>query len=355
MLKNNRALSVAFCVNQRFFTGVLISILCLIRSCLPQSKLSIVIIDAGLDESSRQKLSEICQEHGVGLRFCVGDDGMITSSKKLKKDPSFYLRLALPVLLDEPQTFYLDADLLIFEDLTPISHFRSENHFLFSAVQDFETKSLTQDSPELARSIVDHQEMGYFNAGVVNMNLDLLRKENFTARAFEFLSTRESMVRFADQSAMNFLAEGRWQSLPSRWNSPAWLFDRRNDLRLPAIMHFTNSAPWLVRTYTPSQALFERVAFEFGVVLPKPEVSLCRSCVRSFGVWLVAPGRVGLQFLRAILGRLLGKQEIARTAWGLAGYWIEYFMNGPKRVLRYRRCIRKIKSRNFDLFKGCLP
>ncbi len=51
-------------------------------------------------------------------------------------------------------------------------------------------------------------EGAYFNCGVMLMNLDELRKQDFFERAVEFLN-RKSAYRFWDQSAINFLLYGQ--------------------------------------------------------------------------------------------------------------------------------------------------
>jgi hypothetical protein len=263
---------------------------------------------------------------------------------------SAYYRLALPEILDVERVIYLDADTLVFGCLGKLWEQGLAHDDPVLAVQDWETPTLAEDSPALAKALGLEDAGGYFNSGLLVLRLDLLRKETFTARVCAMLGEHGALARFADQSALNWHCAGRWHKLEPRWNLPAWAFDGQDDNRLPAICHFTNHAPWLKRHYSPSQALFERMACELGLDLPMAEKGLGQAACRAFMQWLLAPGRAIYQWIQTVRHRLSGDAACSSACSRLACYWWTYFMGGPRRVIRYRRRIREIRSGSFQPF-----
>ena len=55
----------------------------------------------------------------------------------------------------------------------------------------------------------------YFNAGVMLLNLDELKKENFTDRSLEFFRSWKEHYRFWDNRRSIFLLQGQIEELPN--------------------------------------------------------------------------------------------------------------------------------------------
>ena len=120
-----------------------------------------------------------------------------------------YCRILLPHLLDVPRLIYLDCDVLVFRDLSQLFDLELSPGKVLAAVPDSETLSLAEDCTDDSRCDgIFLAEGAYFNCGVMLMNLDELRKQDFFERAVEFLN-RKSAYRFWDQSAINFLLYGQ--------------------------------------------------------------------------------------------------------------------------------------------------
>ena len=72
-----------------------------------------------------------------------------------------------------------------------------------------------------------------FNAGVIALDLEALRAEQFASRACDLLSELGEHASYADQSAFNALLAERWHELPKRWNTPSWAFDQAAETIAP--------------------------------------------------------------------------------------------------------------------------
>ena len=176
------------------------------------------------------------------------------------------------------------------------------------------------------------------------MNLDELRTRHFFQRAVELLNSWSGKYRFWDQSAINFLLHGQIDELPEYWNRPSWRFDaqRNNDLR--CVLHYTRSAPWIVETAGPAQALFDRFAAEAGLPVNR------RSSLFK-GLWrnAIAPMRALAFPVAALCYRLLGENAKSAAYQKVARYWLDYICNAPRRQRLYRRRNEEISRMKFDV------
>lgn len=114
-------------------------------------------------------------------------------------------------------------------------------------------------------------EKGYFNAGVILINLDKLRKGNFSERASVFLKNHVSELVYYDQDVLNALLYNDKKMLPLRWNIQDGFLRRRRVQRMTAdslkkidkeidntvIIHYTGSKkPWHYKSEHPWKRLY---------------------------------------------------------------------------------------------------
>jgi lipopolysaccharide biosynthesis glycosyltransferase len=342
---------VALCANERYFPGLFCAIGSALRSLGLGYRLQIHLIDAGIAESSKQRLEQLVTEYGDhSIHWLPAPESRLRGVFGKAHHRTTYYRLALPEILELDQIIYLDADVLVFGCLGKLWEAGLASDLPVLAVQDWETLNFADDTKEIATTCGDSKSGGYFNAGILVMNLDCLRRESFTNLVCAMLTDHGELVRFADQTALNWHCSGRWKSLEKTWNYPAWVFDAQNGNDLPMICHYTNHAPWLKRLYSPSQALFERVAFELDFVLPKAEHGLGHAAWRALLQWVLAPVRMAYQLARFVRLKQGDDPQGSSASATLARYWWDYLVGGPGRVIRYRRRIREIRSDSFSPF-----
>ncbi len=158
---------------------------------------------------------------------------------------------------DCTRMIYLDADAIVCRDLRALWAIDLQGRPL-GAVGD------TFTMPEaFARKLgLPEPKIGYFNAGVLLIDLELVRRERIFERAIEMLRDRMDEFPFLDQDVLNVLCWERWTKIPNYWNTqrlmskPDWDADLRANLRLngaaPGIIHYTDWAkPWLREAYHP--------------------------------------------------------------------------------------------------------
>lgn len=173
-----------------------------------------------------------------------------------------YLRLAVPALLpEESVALYLDADVLILADLRPLLTMNLHSACV-GAARDPLSPTVGQGMLSGWKELGFAEESGYFNSGVLLINLDAWRTHDIGTRCHEFLLTYPQHISHPDQDALNYVLRDSWVRLNCLWNVFAasalvkirWLDYgdggvRQRELldqeRRARILHFAGPKPWL--------------------------------------------------------------------------------------------------------------
>ena len=212
---------LALASNERYFPGIYCAIASALSHMARGRTVDLRVLDGGISQTSKNILSRLAGRFGNSVRLeFMPIDASIFRSATLGPGQSHmtYCRILLPHLLDVPRVIYLDCDVLVFRDLAQLFDLELAPGKVLAAPRDSETLSLADDSPTIADAINLPREGAYFNCGVMLMNLDALRRQNFLQRSVEFLNSWSGKYRFWDQSAINFLLHGQIDELPEYWN-----------------------------------------------------------------------------------------------------------------------------------------
>ena len=165
-----------------------------------------------------------------------------------------YYRLLLPRLLPTGmrRVIYMDCDVYVGRDLSGLWDADLGGKPL-GAARDFAFR-------EWSRLGIDEAK-GYFNAGVLLLDLDAIRRRGLFDAALDFSIENPGALTWSDQCALNRIFTGDWMVLPQHWNfqHADFLADiRRRGLRQATraasacVFHFNNyDRPWLVESPHP--------------------------------------------------------------------------------------------------------
>lgn len=157
-------------------------------------------------------------------------------------------RLALPNLIDEEQILYLDADTLVVDSI----NINLPNDYLIGGVID------TGIRPTHRRML---GVTNYYNAGVLMMNLEQLRKEDIPIK-WEYLSTKKNFP-CNDQDIINLTCKHNAITIPSGYN-----VSKSTGLNVtPIIHHFAGKkSPWINKL--PNYQAWKEMEESFNLYLP---------------------------------------------------------------------------------------
>jgi len=246
----------------------------------PGARFRFVMLHAEVPEATKRELEAVA----AGSEFVwreVGDDDLPAFENCFHLTRATLFRLGLEKLApaDCRRVIYLDVDLVVTGDIRGL--WRSDlAGALVGAVKDD-----TIDADAFAAKWGLASGPGYFNAGVLVIDLERVREGRVFSRATEFHAANAPRLPFFDQDALNWACWGRWRALDLAWNvQRTTAIDHvlgAHDLggKRPCIVHYTGpDKPWLAAGYHPwpwlywealaRTTMFDAVAAKggFGVV-----------------------------------------------------------------------------------------
>ena len=168
-----------------------------------------------LPAGDRERLAQMTARQGGEVSFREVPEGLVRGlpTEGFTLEATWY-RIFLPDLLpDVDRILFLDADLLALQPLTPLWETDISEHYLaavtnvFQADHLFRAEQLGFDRPDT-----------YFNAGVMLLNLDLMRRDGCAAAMRDYGVAHSGELMFRDQDVLNAVLAGRRLSLHPRWN-----------------------------------------------------------------------------------------------------------------------------------------
>lgn len=215
-------IALAFASDERGTTMLGVALYSLLVVCAGKTRCVIYILDSGITEASRAKMSALeqeydCEVHFIAIAQVIRDMGITREGGWGWPDAAFG-RFYLPTLLpQEERVLYLDVDILLFKDPAEILSADMEGYLAAGVFED-ENESITTRKLKLNMPAEQH----YFNSGVLVMNLAAMRAEGTQEKLLTYLKDHAQMLSYPDQDVLNVVLHGRVKPLHPRWNWPAW-------------------------------------------------------------------------------------------------------------------------------------
>lgn len=212
----------------------------------------------GLTEPNVKLLTQHVAQLGGVLNICIMDSTIVGRFPMPKQSATHitvatYYRLfseeALPNDID--RLLYLDCDIVVRGDLTDLYNTDIDGCAIGAVYQHNEWAKANKTFERLEIP----EENGYFNAGVLLINLDYWRKNRVTERLFNYIRDHYDRIRAHDQDTLNAVLYKETKALDCKWNYlPIFLnpvnctFPSKVDCSKkvdPVIVHFVNRPkPW---------------------------------------------------------------------------------------------------------------
>lgn len=123
-----------------------------------------------------------------------------------------YMRLLIPHLLNEGRSIYLDSDTIIRSDLSELYNMDLGSTSI-GGIYNFHEQSDSHIKPP----ILDSDEL-YINSGVLIMDLNKLREDDFILKAEEIHRVYYDKIMASDQCVINKYIENSKTLIDRRWN-----------------------------------------------------------------------------------------------------------------------------------------
>lgn len=218
------------------------------------TSIAVYILTEGLSDENKRALFSlenekfhihICQVEAESLKnlpIREGDHVSLATYYRL------YLADILPSEIN--RIVYLDCDMVVTGDLTELMNVDCGECGI-AAIRD---DASYLDLP-YARLQYDCS-FGYFNAGVLVLDIATWRKLNIQVKLIEYINENPDRCQFHDQDALNGVFAGKWVELPLKFNLQTGFIVRSVYESLPdksrvkeaiadlRVIHFTGLKPW---------------------------------------------------------------------------------------------------------------
>jgi lipopolysaccharide biosynthesis glycosyltransferase len=217
---------------------------------------------------AREKLAAMFAAHGATITFTEVPDELVTGLSTAHRFPkNAWYRLYLPDLLaDVDRVLYLDVDTIAVDRLDGLWATDLRGNLAAAVTNVFEPWSIGRPA-ELGLAGPE----GYFNSGVMLMDLAGMRRAGLTAAMVDLARAYGDRLLWADQDALNLVLRDGWLRLPPRWNcmNAVLVFDQAVGVfgaeaieearRDPGIRHFEGPSftkPWNYMCDLPMRELY---------------------------------------------------------------------------------------------------
>ena len=245
MKENLNTIPIFFTVDDKYVPFLAVALQSLIENSSEKNYYLIKILYTSITEENQEKIKKYEKEK-VNIEFVDLNYNINKIKNKLYTRDYYsvttYFRLFIPNLYPQyNKALYLDCDIVLLADVAELYNIDMGDNLVAAAPDDVIQKiEVFQEYVEKVVGVADYRN--YFNAGVLLMNLDELRKFDFQEK---FLYSLEK-IKFAvaqDQDYLNRLCKGRVKIISNVWDKMPISNDTdTNDLKL---IHYNLAfKPW---------------------------------------------------------------------------------------------------------------
>jgi lipopolysaccharide biosynthesis glycosyltransferase len=242
-----------------------------------KGSLCLHILHAGLSPYQEAHLKAQAQAHQSSCHFHYIPHSRVKELPVKKNFPSSvqYHRLFISEFIPAgiSKVLYLDTDIIVCRSLAPLMN-EDLNGCIVGAIEDLDVK-------DSLKRLTLPPDSGYFNSGVLLIDLPLWISNNVPARVKSFLCgdrDRSIIIKYPDQDALNTVLNGTRHAIPLPWNTYAcyrWFQPhelspaQQAAIQNPGLIHFIGpEKPWLPNFASPYQKQYLSYAHLAGVKFP---------------------------------------------------------------------------------------
>lgn len=273
-------INLALCTDDNFIRPTLVAVDSVLKSN-EQFFFNVFIVTSGLTEHSKAIINKFAQKatDSAKIKLLVADKSFLNSCPIKDGDHvsyATYLRILLPSILPESinKILYIDGDILC---VTGIKNFYDLN---LDGKSSAAVPDERNNSKEIFSRLNYPESLGYFNAGVMLINLDYWRKNNIQAKALKYISENPEKCIWHDQDALNKILAGTVLFGSFKYNlTQGFLFDKEqleidasfwpeidSAIKNPCLIHYCAAyKPWHIECNSPYKKLWrDRYRKVFG-------------------------------------------------------------------------------------------
>jgi len=226
---------------------------------------------------------------------------------------------------DLKKAIYLDCDLIVRADLRELWDIDIGDCYAGVIYDQFDVKSAGQKYFEM----LDPER--YFNAGVLVLNLERIRRDFRTSTFLELAIRNRDWMKLHDQDVLNLAFKSNLKFLPLRWNLITYYFEQiprrlyltRQEIldarKNPAIVHYSGrNKPWI---YPRGIYAHPLAPLYFHYLAMTPYAEQAKTIMKKYGAWRCFCARMRFWWRRPVFFLRLRywRARAERLVW--KSYW----------------------------------
>jgi lipopolysaccharide biosynthesis glycosyltransferase len=247
---------IIFSADNLYVQHFCVALISLLENTSHKEQLKIYIIDGGITNFNKRLINSFFKStYQITINFLYVNIETYSSfviSHHITHAAYYRFSIGNILPLNITKAIYLDCDILVKSDIVELFSLDLGGYILGAV-----------DNPYFKRfkELNISEKDGYFNTGVLLINLELWRKSEISSQALAFMKESPEKIVLHDQDALNVIIKGRWLRLPPQWNqqSTFWDFyfqaferkklfnqkDFQEALENPSIIHYSSMCkPW---------------------------------------------------------------------------------------------------------------
>ena len=217
----NEKINLFFACDDNYIPFLAVTLHSLKESCDKTREYQIYILNSGIKKEYIDKITKKYSSNNFKINFFDITSQLKEISERLHTrdyySKSTYFRLFIPTLFPNlNKALYLDSDIILLGDVSKLYDTDLGSN-LVGGIHD----TFVDTFDELIKYVENRTGVkpytNYFNAGVLLMNLDELRKFNFKEKFIDLLGTVKFDIA-QDQDYLNVLCNGRVTLVDKNWN-----------------------------------------------------------------------------------------------------------------------------------------
>lgn len=243
-----KVIPIFFAVDDGYIPFLAVSLESLIENSSKEYLYSIKILYTDIKEENKKKINKY-EKDNVKIEFVDLNYYIKEVKEKLYTRDYYtkttYFRLFIPDLYPQyNKAIYLDSDIVVLGDIAELYNKEIGNNLVAAAPDDIiQNNPVFREYAELVVGVSSYKK--YFNAGILLMNLDEMRKFDFQNKFLYLLET----IKFAvaqDQDYLNRLCKGRTKIIEKIWDRMPIPTDSIEEKDLKIIHYNLIYKPWHV-------------------------------------------------------------------------------------------------------------
>ena len=220
MENNLKVIPIFFAVDDGYVPFLAVALESLIRNSSKNYYYAIKILYTNIEERNKKKISKYERDNVkiefVNLNYYIEE----VKDKLYTRDyytNTTYFRLFIPNLYPQyDKVLYLDSDIVVLGDIADLYNVEIGDNLVAAAPDDvIQSSNIFQEYAERVVGVAKYQN--YFNAGILLMNLDEMRKFEFQEK-FLYLLEQIKFTVAQDQDYLNRLCKGRVKIISTVWD-----------------------------------------------------------------------------------------------------------------------------------------